>query len=186
MTALHTELRNCYESTSQMTADSLTKLPVLNGCIQESLRLFPPANGKGTSRTAPKISIAGTTVARGVTVSADMWTIQRNPSYWADADQFHPERWLNNGPGTRWEHDVRKSFAPFLLGPRMCIGRSVALQSIRMVIAKLVWSFKIESEPGFKYDWETDVSNSYLWTGYSTVANLSLLKPEEQQNDIGR
>jgi cytochrome P450 len=186
MSALRNDVRGRYQSMGQMTADSLAKVPLLNACIQESLRLFPPANGKGTSRTATSLSlnedvvIAGTTIPAGVNVSADMWTIQRSSAYWAEADQFRPERWIENGPSTTWAHDVRSSFAPFLLGPRVCIGRSVALQSMRMVIAKLVWSFDIEMAPGMKYDWERDVSSSYLWTGYKTMAKLSMAEQQRE------
>lgn len=46
LAALRSELFRHYESTLEMTAESLAKLPLLNGCIQETLRLLPPANGK--------------------------------------------------------------------------------------------------------------------------------------------
>ncbi|WQF90524.1 Putative cytochrome P450 [Colletotrichum destructivum] len=154
-----------------MDAISLGQLPMLNGCIQEALRLFPPANGKGTNRTSPGVNIDGVYIPRGINVSADMYTIQRSPLYWTRPNAFCPERWFNNGPGTEFANDIRSSHCPFLLGPRMCIGRAVALQSMRMVLAKIIHSFELQAAE--MYNWETDVSSSYLWTGYRCMARVT-------------
>nr|A0A484FXR4.2 RecName: Full=Cytochrome P450 monooxygenase btcB; AltName: Full=Betaestacins biosynthesis cluster protein B [Colletotrichum orbiculare MAFF 240422] len=168
--ALQDELHSHFSSTSDMTSKPLSQLPILNGCIQESLRLFPPANGKGTNRTSPGTMIDGVYIPRGVNVSADMYTIQRSPTYWSRPNEFCPDRWFDNGPGTEFAQDVRSSHNPFLLGPRMCIGRAVALQSMRMLIAKLVYTFDLEAVED--YSWDLHVANSYLWTGYRCNARV--------------
>ncbi|WQF85497.1 Putative cytochrome P450 [Colletotrichum destructivum] len=168
---LKEELQQHYPSAADMDATSLGQLPMLNGCIQEALRLFPPANGKGTNRTSPGVSIDGVYIPQGINVSADMYTIQRSSLYWTRPDDFCPERWFNNGPGTEFANDIRSSHCPFLLGPRMCIGRAVALQSMRMVLAKIVHSFELQAAE--TYNWETDVSSSYLWTGYRCMARVA-------------
>ncbi|GKT48735.1 averantin hydroxylase [Colletotrichum spaethianum] len=170
LAALKEELQHRYTSPNDIQAAHLGQLPMLNGCIQEALRLFPPANGKGTNRTSPGVIIDGIYIPRGINVSADMYTIQRSPLYWARPDAFCPDRWFNNGPGTEFAGDVRSSHCPFLLGPRMCIGRAVALQSIRMALAKVVYSFDLQAAE--MYDWEKDVSSSYLWTGYRCMTRV--------------
>ncbi|OLN89794.1 Isotrichodermin C-15 hydroxylase 20, partial [Colletotrichum chlorophyti] len=175
LSALRDELHANYTSTSEMTATSLARLPLLNGCIQETLRLLPPANGKGTNRMSLGTEIDGIYIPKGVNVSADMYTIQRSPLYWANPDSFCPERWFANGPGTPFENDNRSAHCPFLLGPRLCIGRAVAMQSMRLVLAKLVFSFEMQaSDPSFR--WEDDVKNSYLWIDYQVMANINELK----------
>ncbi|CAI0641194.1 unnamed protein product [Colletotrichum noveboracense] len=171
--ALKKELQSHFNSFDQMTAASLSQLPLLNGCIQEALRLFPPANGKGTNRTSPGAFIDGIYVPKGVNVSADMYTIQRSPQCWSRPDAFCPERWFDNGPGTEFANDIRSSHCPFLLGPRMCIGRTVALQSMQFIIAGMVCELELEAMG--QYDWDNDVSNSYLWTDYRCFAEVSQL-----------
>ncbi|KAK1852067.1 cytochrome p450 [Colletotrichum chrysophilum] len=171
--ALKKELQSHFTSFDEMTAASLSQLPLLNGCIQEALRLFPPANGKGTNRTSPGTFIDGIYVPKGVNVSADMYTIQRSPHYWSRPDSFCPERWFDNGPGTEFANDIRSSHCPFLLGPRMCIGRAVALQSMRFIIAGMVCDLDLEAVG--QYDWDSDVSNSYLWTDYRCFAEVRQL-----------
>lgn len=173
MSELREELTAHYHSTTDMDAASLSQLPFLNGCIQEALRLFPPANGKGTNRTSPGATIDGVYIPCGVNVSADMFTIQRSPLYWARPEEFRPDRWFNNGPGTEFAEDVHASHSPFLLGPRVCIGRAVALQTMRLMIAKIVFSFHLRPKDK-GYSWQTDVKNSYLWTGYKTLVHLTV------------
>lgn len=70
---------------------------------------------------------------------------------WSDADiaSFRPERWLRTDPDTGAE-----SFDPmagptlaFGLGPRGCFGRRLAVQSLRITFAMMVWHFKLRPTP---------------------------------------
>lgn len=70
---------------------------------------------------------------------------------WNDADssEFQPERWLHTDPATGAE-----SFDPmagptlaFGLGPRGCFGRRLALQSLRIIFAMMVWHFELRETP---------------------------------------
>ncbi|KAK1621978.1 cytochrome P450, partial [Colletotrichum phormii] len=162
-----------YSSVSEVTAQSVLRLPYLNACIQETLRLTPPINGRGSHRISPGATIDGLYVPKGrrggVNVSADIWTIQRKPEYWALADRFRPDRWLDNGPGTVFEHDVRTSYRPFLVGPRVCIGREMALQSTRLTVAKIVFSFDLEMANKETFVWERDAGNDYVWHDYQVL-----------------
>ncbi|KXH60674.1 cytochrome P450 3A19 [Colletotrichum nymphaeae SA-01] len=163
------EVREAYSSISDITAQSVLRLPYLNACVQETLRLTPPINGRGSHRISPGAMIDGLYVPKGVNVSADIWTIQRKPEYWALADKFRPDRWLDNGPGTVFEHDVRTSYRPFLVGPRVCIGREMALQSIRLTVAKVAFSFDLEMANKDTFVWERDAGNDYVWHDYHVL-----------------
>ncbi|KAH8593796.1 cytochrome P450 3A19 [Bisporella sp. PMI_857] len=173
MGQLKSELRNTFSHVDDITGSRLLNLPFLNGCIHEALRLLPPANGKGTNRTSPGAMVDGTYIPAGVNVSADMYTIQRSPKYWAQPEEFRPERWFDNGPGSAFENDVRSSHRPFLLGPRVCLGKEVAMQSLRLAVAKLVFSFHFDITGQKVLTWETDIESSYLWIGYQVMTRLS-------------
>ncbi|KAK2028334.1 cytochrome P450 3A19 [Colletotrichum zoysiae] len=163
------EVRGTYSSASGISAQSVLRLPYMNACIQETLRLTPPINGRGSHRISPGAMIDGLYVPKGVNVSADMWTIHRRPEYWALADKFSPDRWIDNGPGTPFEHDVRTSYRPFLVGPRVCIGREMALQSIRLTVAKMAFVFDLEMENRDTFVWERDAGNDYVWHDYHVL-----------------
>ncbi|KAL8346708.1 hypothetical protein RB598_000550 [Gaeumannomyces tritici] len=172
LSRLRDELRTRFGCSADMTNSRLSTLPLLNGCIQETLRLLPPANGKGTNRTSPGAAIAGVQVPAGVLVSADMYTIQRSADYWRHPDEYRPERWFEGG---EFDGDNKSAQRPFLLGSRMCVGRAVAMQALRIAIAKVVYAFELaNAEP--EYLWERHVQSSYLWIGYRVQATLSELE----------
>lgn len=67
-----------------------------------------------------------------------------------DAKQFRPERWLSSP-----ELVInRNAFMPFLMGPYICAGRTLAMMEIRSVISRTVHEFDIGFPPGTKFDEE--------------------------------
>jgi cytochrome P450 len=66
MRELQKEVRATFTSVESIPGQKLTTLPFLNGCIQESLRLLPPANGTMSRRISPGVVIDGLYVPAGV------------------------------------------------------------------------------------------------------------------------
>ncbi|KAK2055849.1 putative cytochrome P450 [Colletotrichum caudatum] len=166
------EIRFNIASEDDITGERLIRLPFLNACIRETLRLLPPANGKTAQRTAPECTIAGFYIPAGTTVSADLYTIQRSPDNFADPSTFRPERWLDGIDSTEFKEDVRAAYRPFLIGTRACIGRHMAQQSIRLIVAKLLWryDFALLTRDGFV--WERDAGSSLIYTDYKIMVNV--------------
>lgn len=48
------EVRNAFSSAADMTVRSLTKLPYLQACLDEALRLYPPVPGTLPRRVIPQ------------------------------------------------------------------------------------------------------------------------------------
>lgn len=164
--ALQAEIRGAYSSSDAIDCNSLTRQPLLNATINETLRLVPAINGHGSHRKVVTDTVLeGVLVPKGTLVSADVYTLHRDPNCWAFPDQFRPERWLDqsNGPGTPFEKDQRGAWRPFLVGPRVCLGREMALQSLRLSVAKIVYMFDLtEHDPEF--DWERDAGSRMFLT----------------------
>ncbi|OLN95485.1 putative sterigmatocystin biosynthesis P450 monooxygenase stcF-like protein 3 [Colletotrichum chlorophyti] len=172
---LQSSLRRDFASADDITCLAVLQQPLLNACINEALRLVPPINGHGSHRVAAKgTAIEGVWVPAGTLVSADIYTIQRDPKCWAFPDEYRPERWLDesNGPGTPFEKDVRTSWRPFALGPRACIGREMALQSIRLSLAKIVYMFDL-SLANRDMVWDRDVGSHFLWHDFDVRVNVA-------------
>lgn len=71
----------------------------------------------------------------------------RHERYFARAKEFLPERWLPTEHiyyDEQFASDRKEASRPFSLGPRQCIGTSLAYTEWRLVLAELVW----------KFDWE--------------------------------
>ncbi|KAF9869991.1 benzoate 4-monooxygenase cytochrome P450 [Colletotrichum karsti] len=168
------EIRSNFTNEEDITGERLARLPFLSACIRETLRLLPPANGKTAQRTAPSCTIDGVHIPAGTTVSADLYTIQRSPEYFADPATFRPERWLDGVEDTEFRADNRTAYRPFLIGSRACIGRHMAQQSIRLIVGKLLWRYDLELLDRDGFIWERDAGSSLIYTEYKVMASEAI------------
>jgi cytochrome P450 len=120
--------------------DSLSSLPFLRACIEESLRIRP-ASSFGLPRVVPKggRNIAGQFVAEDVTVSVPTYTLLRDPVAFDKPEEFIPQRWIDGD-----KERMSKAHFPFSTGPRACIGRNIAYFEQLIVIGTLVRAFDFE------------------------------------------
>ncbi|KAH6685067.1 cytochrome P450 [Plectosphaerella plurivora] len=124
-------------------AGVLEQLPILNGIMHETLRLYPTV--PLTLREALRdTAIGGQVIPEGATMVISIWMINRLKSIWgANAAEFVPQRWItddgkpnqNGGAGSNYD------FMTFLHGPRSCIGQGFAKAEIRCLLAAMVSSF---------------------------------------------
>jgi len=162
---LQREVRSAFTSLEEVTGEKVARLPFLSAIINESLRLLPPVGGKISLRNSPGAEVDGIYVPKGVAVTTDLYSIHRSPAYWADAASFRPERWIDNGPGTKYENDLRSVLKPFGTGTRQCIGRHMAMKSVRLMLTKLAFRFDVKLvEKDFV--WERDAKSSLFWGGF--------------------
>ena len=161
------ELHASFNSSVAIDGTILQHLPYLNACIHESLRLIPAVNSRFAGRTSPGAVVSGLYVPPAVAVFADIYTTQRSSAYWILANEFRPERWLGDAAGrTPFAADNKAAFRPFLLGTRACIGRQMALQTLRLMLAHSLFRFDLELPGKEDFVWERDVPSSLVWTDY--------------------
>ncbi|MEW2133533.1 cytochrome P450 [Streptomyces sp. NPDC005435] len=106
--------------------------------VREALRLYSPV--WITSRDAAEdLTFGDHVVPSGTTVTVSQWVNHRDPRFWDRAETFLPERWLDGGPSTV----PRGSYFPFGLGPRACIGASVATIETVHIVADIWRRFSL-------------------------------------------
>ena len=129
--------------------DMVSALPYLRACVEESLRLNPPL-GIGLPRVVPPTGydIAGQHFDGGTTVSVPLYTIQRNPELFPDADSYVPERWLSKDPIVK--ENIKLGHFPFITGSRGCIGRNIAYIELLILIPTIVHFYDLVMEKGFE------------------------------------
>jgi cytochrome P450 len=110
------------------TPGDLEELPFLDAVVRETLRLYPPQYAL-FREPIDAVTLGGYHVDSETTVVLSPWICQRDGSHWQAPTQFRPERW-------RSERE-RPAFAyfPYGGGPRHCLGRGFAEQTIRLVVA---------------------------------------------------
>ncbi|WP_295823306.1 cytochrome P450 [uncultured Deinococcus sp.] len=105
-------------------------LPYVNACIQEALRLYPPAWIVPRQATEP-VTVAGYDLPAGANVSVNIFLMQRSARFWPRPAMYDPQRWL---VGAR----TPDAFMPFGAGARMCIGNHLALLEATLITAALL------------------------------------------------
>lgn len=89
--------------------------------IAESLRLSPPIYVM-ERRCHQPVNLCGYLIPKGSLLIISPYTIQRHPDYWEHPTRFLPERFLHTPPS----QSPKGSYLPYGLGPRSCIGMSLA------------------------------------------------------------
>ncbi|EOO02154.1 putative benzoate 4-monooxygenase cytochrome protein [Phaeoacremonium minimum UCRPA7] len=101
-------------------ADDLSELPYLNQVIDETLRVYG-ALPAGLPRIVPPggANLAGYWVPGGTTVTAQAYTMHRNPLVYPRPETFDPSRWATATKA------MKDSLMPFGLGSRSTLPSSV-------------------------------------------------------------
>ena len=130
---------------------------LLESCVLESMRLYPPAYLIGRCNADEPTVLGGFSIPRkttgrwitshsfvfetGSTISIYLYTcvcavlispylLHRQPSHWQDSESFIPERWVSSPRSLSYENP---HYAPFGLGPRSCVGMGFALLESSLV-----------------------------------------------------
>jgi cytochrome P450 len=104
--------------------------------LDETLRLYPPAWLVTRRSLAPDI-LAGVHVPADALVIVSPWLVHRDAASWPDPERFDPSRFLGEDGLRRRDLAASPAYLPFGAGPRLCIGRDMALLEGTLVLAAL-------------------------------------------------
>jgi len=117
--------------------DEFERSPLLDQVIKESLRLYPPIH-IGNRQVAQEMDFSEGQVPAGERLFYSIYLTQRDPAIWENAEEFCPERFANG------KKTPPLSYIPFGGGPRVCIGAGFGQSEARIVIARLLQTYKFE------------------------------------------
>ncbi|KAM7196881.1 Cytochrome P450 [Naviculisporaceae sp. PSN 640] len=123
------------------TSERLAASNHLTGVINEALRIFPPIPSQTIRQAPPEgITIGGEFIPGGTNIWVPQFAIGRDESLYPHADKFIPERWYDESRNLVKD---KAAFAPFAIGQYGCIGKPLAIMSMRTTIARIVTMFDI-------------------------------------------
>ncbi|CAN9288294.1 unnamed protein product [Alternaria alternata] len=133
---------------------------VATACIEETMRMSPPTPS-ALPRWVPEggEEIDGKWVPGGTAVGVHNLAACHVPWNWHRPLEFIPERWLQTKEG-EFTHDDRGASRPFSYGRHDCIGQTMAMNEMRLALAKLFWNFDISLYRSSEDWWITQ--KSYL------------------------
>ena len=134
------EIRGCVTATEQITDNKLSSLRYLRACVDETMRLCPPkASSLPREVRRGGISIDGIHVPKGMTVGTSTFALHHDPDIFPNPFVYNPNRWLLQPQDRR----MHAAFNPFLKGPRICPGQTVAYFAIELALFHLVYRFDV-------------------------------------------
>lgn len=118
----------------------ISKLTFVKRCIEESMRLYPPAyyidrvaieEDRFEDRTIPKNSM----------ILMSMYELHRYQEFWDHPNDFKPERF-----NTLNSKDYQEYYYPFGAGPRMCVGNNFAMYEMVLTVAEILRKYRLSSK----------------------------------------
>ncbi|XVE50808.1 hypothetical protein DITRI_Ditri01bG0193000 [Diplodiscus trichospermus] len=151
------EVREVFGENGKVNEEMIHELKFLRSIVKETLRLHPPAPLLVPRECSENCVINGYDILAKTKVLINAWAIQRDPCYWKEAEEFHPDRFLNSSVdfrGTNFE------YVPFGAGRRICPGISFGLPSVELTFANLLYHFDWKLVNGIKYE-DLDMTESF-------------------------
>ncbi|RPA90194.1 cytochrome P450, partial [Choiromyces venosus 120613-1] len=125
--------RQCRDDIPTFT--DLQNLAYITAIVQEVLGWRPVVTAGFTHATTTPDEYAGHHIPTGTIVIPNHWGVHCDPAIYRDPAEFRPERCLGEAEG-----GIGKN-AAFGLGKRVCLGQYLAVQSLSIVIARVLWGF---------------------------------------------
>ena len=123
--------------------DDLPRLPWAAAVLDEVLRLYPPA-WLVTRRSLEPDVLGGVDVPGDALIIVSPWIVHRDARLWPDPERFDPGRFLDDDGHRRRDLVASSAYLPFGAGPRLCIGRDMALLEGVLVLASLAAQVELE------------------------------------------
>lgn len=138
---LHEHIDEHFHPESEQTMPTfeiVSEMNHLDMFIRETLRMFPIAPFVVARQSAAdfELKIFGT-VPTGTIITVDMYNLHYNADLWGPLDphEFHLERFETKRHPMAW--------IPFGAGPRNCIGMRFALLEMKMLLVRLLKTYRI-------------------------------------------
>jgi cytochrome P450 len=114
-------------------------LPLLERCMKETLRCYPPA-WVGPRRTTRDVTLAGVPVPAEIGVQYSSWVTHHLPQLYPDPFRFDPDRFLPEREATL----PRGAYVPFGGGSRMCLGKRFGEYELRALATTVFNRVRLE------------------------------------------
>ena len=128
----------------EINFDTLFSLTYFRMCIDETLRMYPPAWSMGR-RNYKAETFGPYTIAADTNILIPIYYMHHHKEYWENPEEFNPERFH---PSIK-NNINRFVYLPFGGGGRMCIGNNFAIMEMMLVLYLFISKFEIEISPNF-------------------------------------
>ncbi|KAK8997166.1 hypothetical protein V6N11_020650 [Hibiscus sabdariffa] len=141
------EVRRVFDRKGEVNEGGLSELKYLKLVMKETLRLHPALPLLLPRESKESCEINGFEIPAKSRVIVNGWAIGRDPRYWAEAETFNPERFLDSSIEFKGVHF---EYIPFGAGRRICPGIAFGMANVELPIAQLLYHFDWKLAGGTK------------------------------------
>ena len=118
---------------------TIAALPYIKQCIEEGMRLYPPAY------IIDRIAIAedefeGRKIPKDMLILLSIYELHRYAGFWDAPNEYRPERFNPEN-----KKDFSDYYYPFGAGPRMCVGNNFAIYEMVLTVAEILKKYKLQT-----------------------------------------
>lgn len=118
---------------------AMGKLTFAKQCLEEAMRLYPPAY------VIDRVSLAEETIDEHTFKKNTVWLmsiyeLHRHADFWENPSEFRPERF-----DAANKKDYSDYYFPFGAGPRMCVGNNFAMYEMMLTVGLLVKKYRLST-----------------------------------------
>ncbi|WP_026810091.1 cytochrome P450 [Arenibacter latericius] len=113
------------------------KFPLVKYCLEETLRLFPPAYVMDRVAIEDE-KYEGISIPKDTLVLMSLYELHRYAGFWENPEQFNPYRFKALD-----KSEYGDFYYPCGAGPRMCVGNNFAMVEMMITITEIIRKYKI-------------------------------------------
>ncbi|XP_010934570.1 cytochrome P450 704C1 [Elaeis guineensis] len=130
------------EFSACLSEEVIDRMHYLHAALTETLRLYPAVPVDVKIADEDDVLPDGFKIKKGDAVNYLTYAMGRMTYLWGeDAEEFRPERWLENGV---FRPESPFKFIAFNGGPRICLGKQFAYRQMKILAAALLHFFKFK------------------------------------------
>lgn len=118
----------------------VAKLEYTDTVVKETMRMFPPVPYVARKLT-DEFTVNGYTFPKDAEVLISPYLMGRNPRYFKDPLVYNPDRFIGLD-------SYPEGFIPFSVGMRKCIGQTISIMLLKIMVAKITRKFVVSQTPG--------------------------------------
>lgn len=118
---------------------SLSELTYVQQCIEEGMRLYPPAYYIDRMSIGED-QLGNHKIPKNTMLLLAIYELHRDPNCWDNPESFDPERFAPSR-----KKDYSDYYFPFGAGPRMCIGNNFAMYEMVLTVARILKKYDLST-----------------------------------------
>ncbi|CAJ0948140.1 unnamed protein product, partial [Mesorhabditis belari] len=142
------QILEALDSSEEILWNEKDRIPYLEATVAEVQRLANIAPFSMPHKNHEETTLDGYRIPAGSLIFMNLYTTLLDDHVFENAKEFRPERFLN---GLRLDRARMAASMPYGIGPRMCMGESIARLELFCVIGSLLRTYSFEQTPGEKY-----------------------------------